>query len=101
MKGTLAFINTRRRHALFRKRRLTPLAQDESVLITYTQLQFDAAQNLEGIFRSRMTVRLNRAQTEFNGSVTVEFFDLDGNLLFAGQGTIKGKRLPVIGADEP
>lgn len=68
--------------------------------ITYTQFEFDAAQNHIGIFRGRITARLNRAQTELTGNITVEFSDLDGNLLFSGNGTVKGHRLPVLGAQQ-
>jgi hypothetical protein len=68
-------------------------------VITYTQLQFDASQNLDGIFRGRITARLNNAGDALTGRLTVDFFDLHGNLLFSGNGTVKAQRLPVLGAN--
>ena len=67
--------------------------------ITYTQFQFDAAQNLIGLFRGRITATLNRVGNELNGSFTADFLDVEGNLIFSGNGTIAAQRLPVLGAN--
>jgi hypothetical protein len=68
-------------------------------IITYTQFQFDQGQNLIGTFRGRISATLNSELSELTGELTVEFFDTDDNLIFTGDGTVRGSRLPVLGAN--
>ena len=68
-------------------------------IITYTQLQYDQSMNLIGSFRGRITADLDAEMSELTGEVTVEFFNSEETLVFSGRGIVRGRRLPVLGAN--
>ena len=70
-------------------------------LVTYTQLQYNQANELIGSVRARLTADLNAAANLLTGNGTFEFFDVDDTLLFSGEGTVEAGKLPVLGANQP
>ena len=63
--------------------------------LKHPALRFDAAGNVIGTLILRETNVINRAGDRFTGTFTIEFFDLNGNQIFAGAGEIAGERITV------
>jgi len=62
---------------------------------SYTQIQYDTAENQIGTFNGLIEMTLDEEKNTFTGSVRVRFYDLDDVLQFEAYGTVEGKRLPI------
>lgn len=68
---------------------------DGQYTITYTQLQFDEAQNLIGTFRAKITATFDESKKIVIGHVRVRFYDMSEAITLEGEGLVEGTRLPL------
>jgi hypothetical protein len=63
--------------------------------LKHPAFRYDAAGNVIGTLVLRETNVVNAAGTRFNGTFTIQFFDLSGIVVFEGAGQIAGERITV------
>ena len=68
---------------------------DGQYIISYTQLQFDDAQNLVGTFRAKITATFDESKKLVVGNVRVRFYDTNDAIAFEADGRVDGTRLPL------
>jgi len=61
-----------------------------------TEFFFDSQDTAAPLQRSRSKLTLDESGDSFNGPFRYEVIDMNGNVLFSGDGTFSGKRLNVV-----